>query len=301
MSSSLLVPCLWFDDQAELAADFYARTFPGGRAHVSSVFPDSSENPSEKEAGTVMTVDFEIAGQRFVALNGGPKFKPNPSVSFFVDVLAPEEASRLFAALAEGGEVRMPIDAYPWSDRYGWVQDRFGISWQVNTTRMRADATAIAPCLLFTNEQRGRAEEAMTLYTSVLPDSRIDSLRRYPEGQDAAGLVMHARFTLAGLPMAATDSHIPHGFAFNEALSFQVLCADQAEVDRYWERLSEGGAPGPCGWLKDRFGLSWQVIPRDLPRWFGSDDAAARRRVFRAMMHMGKLDVATMQRAFEGA
>ena len=301
MSTSPIVPCIWFDDQAEAAADFYTRAFPRGRVLSSSRYPESTDNPGHKPPGSVLTVEFEIAGQRFCALNGGPEFTPTPSVSFFVDVLAAEEADKLFALLAEGGKVLMPIDTYPWSDRYGWVQDRFGVSWQVNTTSAQAEATAIAPCLMFSDEQRGRAEEAMKLFTAIFPDSRVDMLQRYPEGQPAAGLVVHARFTLSGQPMAATDSPIDHGFAFNEALSFQVMCADQVEVDRYWERLSEGGSQGPCGWLKDRFGLSWQIVPTQMQGWLTAKDTAARERAFAAMMTMGKIDIARIEAAAQAA
>jgi len=126
-----IVPCLWFDDQAESAAAFYVATFPGGRVTGISHFPESFDAPGGLRRGSVLTVEFEIAGQRFTALNGGPMFTLYPSISFFVFVDTPAEADRLFSALADGGTALMPIDRYPWSERYGWVQDRFGVSWQV--------------------------------------------------------------------------------------------------------------------------------------------------------------------------
>jgi predicted 3-demethylubiquinone-9 3-methyltransferase (glyoxalase superfamily) len=126
-----IVPCLWFDDQAEEAARFYTATFPDGRITAVSRYPESVDNPGRKPRGSVLTVEVEVAGQRFTALNGGPRFVINPSVSFFVHVATPDEATRLFSALAEDGKVLMPIDAYPWSPRYGWLKDRFGLSWQV--------------------------------------------------------------------------------------------------------------------------------------------------------------------------
>lgn len=134
-AGSKIIPCIWVDDQAEKVAAFYVRTFPAGRIVATSRYPESRDNPSGRPRGSVLTVEFEVAGQRFTALNGGPIFVLNPSISFFVHVDEPAEADHLFAALADGGEVLMPLDSYPWSDRYGWVKDPFGVSWQVITGR----------------------------------------------------------------------------------------------------------------------------------------------------------------------
>jgi predicted 3-demethylubiquinone-9 3-methyltransferase (glyoxalase superfamily) len=295
-----IVPCLWFDDQAQEAASFYTRTLPTGRVTAVSRYPESFDNPAGKSRGSVMTVEFEVAGQPFTALNGGPLFTLNPSVSFFAHVATSEEATRLFGALAEGGKVLMPIDAYPWSERYGWAQDRFGVSWQVMAGRPAPGGATIVPCLMFTGAQAGRAAEAMRTYTRAFPDGRIQDVAHYEAGEGPTGSIKHGRFSLAGQDMVAMDSHYPHGFAFNEAASLQVMCEDQAEVDRYWTTLSDGGEEGPCGWLKDRFGLSWQVVPRGITEWMASPDGAARDRAFKAMLGMGKLDVAVLQAAFAG-
>ncbi|HSR69790.1 MAG TPA: VOC family protein [Acidobacteriota bacterium] len=301
MSDEKIVPCLWFDDQAEEAAGFYAQTFPDSRIGVMSYFPESADNPSDKPPGSVLTVEFELAGQRFTALNGGPQFTINPSISFFVFNQTAEGTDRLYAALAQGGEELMPLGEYPWSQRYGWVKDRFGVSWQVMTGHRRPGGSAIAPCFMFAGAQQGRAEEAIQTYTEIFPQSKVDSLARYTAEEGTEGTIKHGRFILAGQDMVAMDSHIDHGFAFNEALSLQVMCRDQAEVDRYWAALSEDGEEGPCGWLKDRFGVSWQVVPEEALQWLTSDDAQARDRAFQAMLPMKKLDVATLRAAFEGA
>lgn len=300
MSKRTLVPCLWFDDQAEAAADFYTRTFPSDRVIAVSRYPESSDNPSGKPRGSVLTVEFEVADLRFTALNGGPLFKLNPSISFFAHVDSAEQADRLFEALAEGGTVLMPLDAYPWSERYGWVQDRFGVSWQVIAGRRPKSGALIAPCLMFSGAQHGKAEQAIQTYTRIFPDSRVETLERYAAGEGPEGTIKHGRFVLAGQDMVAMDSHIEHAFGFNEALSLQVMCKDQAEIDRYWEALSEGGEKGPCGWLKDRFGVSWQVVPAGIAEWLTSPDTAARDRAFQALMGMTKPDVAGLQAAFRG-
>jgi predicted 3-demethylubiquinone-9 3-methyltransferase (glyoxalase superfamily) len=297
-----IVPCIWFDDQAEQAAAFYAKSFDSGRGRVTAVshYPENSDNPSGKPRGSVLTVEFEVAGQRFTAFNGGPQFVLNPSISFFVGVDSAGEADKLFAALADGGEALMPIGTYPWSERYGWVKDRFGVSWQIMAGRRPGDPT-IFPCLMFTGTQAAKAEEAMRLYTSVFPNGRIDAIERYVAGEGPEGSIKHGRFVVDGQLMVAMDSHIEHGTTFNEALSLQIMCKDQPEVDRYWEALSEGGEKGPCGWLKDPFGVSWQVVPTNITKWFTTEDVAARDRAFAEMMKMKKIDIATLERAFAGA
>lgn len=298
---SKITPCIWFDDQAEQAAAFYLRTFPEGRITTASRYPQSSDNPSGRPRGSVLTVEFEVAGQRFTALNGGPLFVLNPSISFFVHVDTPGDADRLFAPLVEGGEALIPLDAYPWSERYGWVKDRFGVSWQVIAGRRPHGGATIVPCLMFAGAQHGRAEEAMRAYTGIFPGGRIDGVERYAAGEGPQGTVKHGRFVLDGQEMVAMDSHVAHGFTFNEALSLQVMCDDQDELDRYWAALAEGGEHGPCGWLKDRFGLSWQVLPTAIARWMSGKDPAARDRAFQAMLQMSKLDIAALQRAYDGA
>jgi predicted 3-demethylubiquinone-9 3-methyltransferase (glyoxalase superfamily) len=194
----------------------------------------------------------------------------------------------------------MPLDRYPWSDRYGWVEDRFGVSWQVIAGERPPGAATIVPCSMFTGPQHGRAEQAMQAYIRIFPDSRIESIERYAADEGPEGTVKHGRFVVAGQEMIAMDSHLDHGFTFNEAISLQVMCKDQREVDRYWTALSEGGEQGPCGWLKDRFGLSWQVVPIGIADWLASKDVAARDRAFAAVMGMKKLDIAAIQAAFHG-
>lgn len=299
---SAITPCIWLDDAAEAAAAFYIEAFGRGRVVATSRYPESGKNPSGKPPGSVLTVEFEVAGQRFTVLNGGPLFVLNPTVSFFVNLKSVEEVERLYAALAEGGKALMPLGTYPWSERYGWIADRYGVSWQVMLSAT-PDVATIVPCLMFAGANHRRAEEAIRFYTGVFPGSRIDAIERYgagEAGEGGEGTVKHGRFVLGDQWMVAMDAHGPHEVVFNEALSLQVMCKDQAEVDRYWEALSDGGAKSMCGWLKDRFGLSWQVVPESISDWMATKDAAARDRAFAAMLTMKKLDIATLERAFKG-
>lgn len=300
MKGPRIIPCLWFDDQAEPAAASYARIFGDARVVATSRYPESGENPSGRPPGSVLTVEVELEGQRFTLLNGGPIFSINPSISFFVHVDTPADADRVYGALLEGGEALMPIDNYPWSERYGWVKDRFGVSWQVMAGRRPPGAARIVPCLMFVGKQHRRAEEAIQLLTGIFPGGKIEAIERYAAGEGPEDCVKHGRFVLDGQTMVAMDSHGDHRFTFNEGVSLQVMCDGQAEVDRYWDALSEGGEPGQCGWLKDRFGISWQVVPSDFTAWLLSKDTRAWDRAFAVLLEMKKLDVEALRRAFRG-
>ena len=158
--------------------------------------------------------------------------------------------------------------------------------------------TSITPFLWFD----GTAEEAATFYCAVFPDSRIDRIDRSPADNPSTkeGEVLTVAFTLAGRPFVGLNGG--PDFRFTEAVSFSIDCKDQAEVDRYWEILTaNGGEPSQCGWLKDRFGLSWQVVPRRMNELYSSPDRDGARRAFEAMLTMQKLDVAKLEAAFEGA
>ena len=301
MTSPILAPCLWLDAEAETAAAFYLDTFGSGRIIARTLFPSSLDNPVGKPKGSVMSVEFEVCDLRLTTVNGGDRFTINPSISLMVHVASPDEATRLFTALSSGGETLMPLDAYPWSPRYGWAADRFGVSWQVMTVAEGGATPTIAPALMFCNDQFGDALPAMEHWCSIFPDARIVDIERFGPGEPAPDAVKQGSFMLAGRRFVAMDSPGKHAFGFNEAVSLQVLCAGQEDVDRYWRELCRDGAPSQSGWLKDRFGVSWQVVPEQWLAWLGTDsDEAARERVFKAMTPMTKIDVAALERAFAG-
>jgi predicted 3-demethylubiquinone-9 3-methyltransferase (glyoxalase superfamily) len=155
----------------------------------------------------------------------------------------------------------------------------------------------ITPCLWFNHD----AEEAASFYVSLLPDSRIDNVVRSPADNPSMkeGGVLVVDFTLAGRKYTGLNGG--PAFPFTEAVSFMIHCKDQAEVDRLWESLlADGGKPSECGWLKDRFGLSWQVVPEEMLEMLASEDRAAARRAMEAMMTMSKLELPVLRKAFEG-
>ncbi len=301
MAADRIVPCIWLDDQAEAAASFYVAAFGEGRVEAVAHFPRSGENPANKPPGSVLTVDFTVAGQRFTLLNGGPNSRPNPSVSFHVHLPDAASVDALYAALGAGGVDLMPLDAYPWSPRFVWLQDRFGVSWQLMA---RADATrpTVVPALMFAGLHHGRAREAIAAYAAALPGSRVLHVEDFGEGEGGeVGTVKQAVLELLGQPVVAMDGGAGHAFGFDEGVSLQVTCADQAEVDRVATALAaDGGEEGPCGWVRDRFGLWWQVVPEAVAGWMASDDEAARDRVFHALVPMRRLDVAALERAYRG-
>lgn len=297
--SQLFSNGLWFDRNAEEAVGFYCSLFPGSEVLTTMYHTGEGREIHGGEPGTVLAINFRINGAVFQAINGGPVFQKNPSISFLVVCTDTAEADRYWNALSEGGEVLMAIDKYDWSERYGWLNDKYGVSWQIYTGNGDGLSQKISPSLLFTGEQFGRAEEAIRFYTSIFPEPEIEGILKYPDGMPDAGKVMHSQFKLAGQVFMAADSGLEHRFQFNEGVSLIVNCQDQQEIDRYWDQLlAGGGVVSECGWLKDKFGVSWQVVPVQLDQMLADPDEQRRSRVMRAMLKMKKLDLAQLRDAF---
>ncbi|AXK72119.1 VOC family protein [Lysobacter sp. TY2-98] len=297
-----ITPHLWFDTQAREAASFYCSVFPNSRIdHVTTLH----DTPS----GDCDLVSFTLAGQPFMAISAGPLFTFNPSVSFIVnfdpsqDPQAREHLDAAWSKLIDGGKALMPLDAYPFSPHYGWVEDRYGLSWQLILSNPQGEARpAIVPALLFTGDVVGRAKEASAFYRSVFEGSRDGRRVPYPAGMapDREGTTMYSDFRVGPTWFAAMDSAHPHGFQFNEAVSFLVQCRDQAELDRHWLALSAVPQAEQCGWCKDRFGLSWQISSTRMQDLMTSGDQGVIDRVVRAFMPMKKIDIATLEAAAKG-
>jgi len=294
-----ITPTLWFDSEADAAAAFYVSVFDDGAIGVTSHYDAPAAQVSGQPEGSVLTVEFELEGQPFIALNGGPQFTFTPAISFMVNCPTTAEVDDLWAALSEDGETLMPLDAYPFSERYGWTTDRYGVSWQLQYAP-DVETREIVPSLLFVGDQCGHAEDAIEHYTSVFEDAERGETARYGPGQepDAEGTIMYGDFTLRGQRFVAMDSAHEHDFAFTEAISFVVYCEDQAEVDHFWTAFTaDGGAAVECGWLTDRFGVSWQIVPTRLTELLQDEDAEKASRVTGAMLSMQKLDIAALEAA----
>ncbi len=288
---------LWFDKEAREAAEFYTATFPAADSKVKYTVT-LHDTPS----GTADVVTIDLFGQEFTLLSAGPLFKFTPAVSFLVICPTKDEVDAYWERLAENGRPLMELGAYPFSERYGWVQDRYGLSWQVMLAGERRIRQRITPTLLFVGPQCGKAEEAIRFYASVFPGSRVGDIDRYGRGEepDREGTVKHASFTLAGQDFAAMDSAREHGFTFNEAISFMVHCDTQEEIDHYWDKLSADPQAEACGWLKDRYSLSWQIVPTEMDKMLKDPDPEKLARVTEAFLKMKKFDLAALRQAYEG-
>jgi predicted 3-demethylubiquinone-9 3-methyltransferase (glyoxalase superfamily) len=275
-----IYPCLWFDGQAKAAADFYCATFSNSKITV--------ESP--------MVVKFEIEGFPLMGLNGGPMFKINPSISFFVTCTTDEEIERVWKKLSEGGKIMMALNEYPWSKKYGWVADKFGMTWQLMLGDLPEGAQKITPSFLFVEKQYGRGEEAMKHYTSIFPNSRIIFIDLYKEGEpQPAGKLKFGQFSIHDFKLIAMDGPGPHEYQFNEGVSLTVECDTQQEIDNYWNKLTEGGSESQCGWLKDKFGVSWQIVPTILGKLMS--DPTKGKRVMTELLKMKKLDLGVLVNA----
>lgn len=198
----------------------------------------------------------------------------------------------------------MPLDEYPFSKRYGWAEDKYGLSWQFILTDPEGDERPpIVPTLLYVSDECERAEEATDFYLSVFKDSKRGALARYPAGMEPnrEGAVMFTDFRLENQWFAAMDgSTRMHDFAFNEAVSLMVYCEDQEEIDYYWEKLSAVPESEQCGWLKDKYGVSWQIVPAAMDEMMAKGTPEQMERVTLAFLKMKKFDLAELQRAYKG-
>lgn len=294
-----IIPNFWFDHNAEEAVNFYVSVFEDSKIISQMNYPKTEAEglaDFQKDlAGKVLTLNFEISGYEFIAINADTTFKPNPSISFFYTCYSKEESDELWKKLSDGGKTLMELDEYPFSKYYGWVQDKYGYSWQLMLNNPAGDKRPrIVPSLMFTKDKDGKAEEAMKFYTSIFKDSEISkNLNKYPAamGSDRAGKIMYADFRLFDDWIAVMDGGQAHDFKFSPAISLMVTCKDQAEIDYYWKKLSANPKFEQCGWLEDKYGVSWQIAPAHIEKLLKKPGA------FKRMMNMKKLDIAMLQEA----
>lgn len=295
-----IIPHLWFDKQAKEAAEFYTSVFSNSKVTNTTTLRNT---PS----GDCDVVSFDILGYSFMAISAGPLFKFTPAISFMVnfdpaqDVDAKKNIDEVWNKLIEGGKALMSLDKYPFSERYGWVQDKYGLSWQLILTDPKGEKRpAIIPSLLFVGDVCGKTQEATDFYISVFKNSSRGTIARYPAGMDPdkEGTVMFTDFQLEGQWFAAMDSAREHGYTFNEAISLLVNCDTQEEIDYYWEKLSSDPKAEQCGWLKDKYGVSWQVSPTDMNAMMEQGTPEQIDRVTQAFLSMKKFDIAKLKEAY---
>jgi predicted 3-demethylubiquinone-9 3-methyltransferase (glyoxalase superfamily) len=296
-----LIPHLWFNTEAKEASEFYVSLFPNSKITSHATLHNT---PS----GDCDIMSFDLAGQPFMAISAGPLFKFNPSISFFVNFdpstnkKAKEDLGTLWKKLSDGGKALMVLDSYPFSEYYGWVQDKYGVSWQLILSKPEGEPRPfIVPSLMYTGSVAGKAEEATDFYLSVFSpkgDSRRGTLAKYPEGPDK-GTVMYTDFMLSSQWLAAMDSAHMHQFVFNEAISLVVPCETQEEIDYYWEKLSADPKAEQCGWCKDKYGVSWQIWPTIAGEMMKSGTTEQIDRVTQAFLPMKKFDIEELKKAYQ--
>ncbi len=287
-----IVPHLWYDKEAKEAALFYIGLFDGSKVLNTTVLENTPSGDAEM-------LSFELAGQQFMAISAGPYFKFNPSISLMVACYSVEEVNTKWKALIDGGTELMPLGEYPFSKWYGWVQDRYGLSWQLMLTDNGEAARKITPNFLFSKDACGKAEEAVKYYTEVFEDSAIGLISRYGEGEAASpkAKVNYAAFKLGGMDFSAMDNGFDVDFTFNEAFSLVVNCKDQKEIDYFWDKLSAVPEAEQCGWVQDKFGVSWQIVPEDMDAVLFNGSKEEIRRVTEAFLKMKKFDLEALERA----
>lgn len=294
-----ITPFLWFsDNNSEEAMKFYTSVFENsGITHVDYYPTGYSEGPLAGMEGKVINGVFELAGQQFMCLDGGPGvFNFNPSTGFFLGFETAEEVEEYYNKLVEGGTVMMELAKYPFSEKFAWIADKYGVSWQLNVGKR---PKLISNAIMLVGDKVGKAEEAINYYVSIFKNSSIDMISRYEEGDDK-GKVNYSAFNLDGEQFTLMESSADHKFEVGGAISFYVSCADQTEVDYFWEKLSHTPEVEQCGWVKDRFGIAWQIVPKALEETVGGKDPAGAKRAMDAMMQMKKLDVQKLWDAYNG-
>ncbi|MCT4317910.1 VOC family protein [Elizabethkingia anophelis] len=278
-----IFPCLWCNGDAKESAEFYCQVF-GGKITVD----------------TPVVINIELFGQKLMLLNAGPQFEKNPSISFLINCASEEDVQHYWDQLSEGGMVLMELDSYPWSKKYGWIKDKYGTTWQLYFGEMQEQR--LVPTLMFMHRNNGKAMEAMEFYTSTFPESKIEGVLKYKDGSENGEdpeNVQHAQFVINNYMLSCMDSSLDHKFDFNEGISLVIMTNDQKETDHLWNTLiSGGGRESMCGWLKDQYGVSWQIVPKKLIELMNDTDPAKSQKVVQAMLKMQKIIIAHLEEAY---
>jgi predicted 3-demethylubiquinone-9 3-methyltransferase (glyoxalase superfamily) len=279
--SHIISTCIWFDGKAKEAASFYKDVF--GEVEIIS-----DKNP--------FTVIYNLFGRRFMHLNAGPGYVINPSISFFIGATSEEEINSIWEKLIVDGKILMPLNTYPWSKKYGWCADKYGVNWQLMLGH--ESSCKVMPNLLFCGKNNGKAAEAIEFYSSIFKESKTIQISRYEKGEaDTEGNIKYAQFELNHLPFGAMDSSAAHEFTFNEGVSFTITVDTQEEIDYYWNHLVENGSPGRCGWLKDKYGVSWQIVHSILGKYMTNPETAPKATY--AFLQMSKFIIADLEKPVE--
>ncbi len=282
-----IFPCLWFNGDGKEAADFYCEIFNG-----------------KITADTPVVLNIKLFGQKLMFLNAGPQFEKHASISFTILCESEDEVQQYWNNLIKNGIILMDLAEYPWSKKYGWVRDQFGVTWQIYLGESKGDQRII-PTLMFIHQNNGQAKKAIEFYTSIFPNSKVGGILKYGEGvgnenHEISENIQHADFEIDHYTMFCMDNSHDHQFDFNEGISMVVMTDDQIQTDHLWNSLLlDGGRESMCGWLKDQFGVSWQIVPKRLLELMNDFDQPQKaQKVVEAMMGMQKIVIADLEHAY---
>ncbi|QES90849.1 VOC family protein [Rhizosphaericola mali] len=255
-----LYTCLWANGKADEMIEYYSHVFP----NVTLL------------SNTSIVSNIEINGFKLMLLNAVSQFEINPSISFLYNCSSENEVVEIWEKLKPNSKVLMDLGKYPWAEQYGWIQDAFGVNWQLIYIADNKNWGKILPSLMFTGINNGKLADAILFYQTIFgTDNAHNIVAKYGENDpDTTGNIKYAEFDLIYYPMVAMENSGSHDFQFNEGVSLVVECNTQTEIDHFWFGLSDGGSLGQCGWLKDRYGISWQIVPKILGEIMEDKDLA---------------------------
>lgn len=278
-----ITPFLWFDKEAREAAEFYCSIFQ--KSKIKNI-----DHLQDTPSGTVEIITLELLGKEYSFMSGGPFHKFNPSISYIFNTNTSESAEQTWNKLVQGATILMEFGTYPFAEKFGWLMDKFGFTWQIRYTSTIMDQS-INPNLMFVGKVCGKAEEALNFYTSIFKNSSKGEITRFDEidQPDEPGTIKFAEFVLEERSFSIQESAYDHQFFFNESMSFVINCSTQDDVDYYWEKLTADPTAEQCGWLKDKYGVSWQVVPTGLHEVMSDPDKEKVARKTKAFLKMKKI------------
>lgn len=268
-----IYPCLWYNQQAKEAAKFYCSLF----------------NDAEIISENILVSLLGIENQKILLLNAGPEFIANPSASLFINCTSEDEIEMLWKKFTQDGKSLIKLNKYNWAPKYAWVQDKYGMSWQLfyNPNKERKK---VRPSFMFHGSNAGKATEAIQFYTSVFENSGVKEVIHYAEeDKQRTDYIKYADVFINDFDMILFDSTLKHKGQLNESFSLVIECDTQDEIDYYWAELTLKGSEGQCGWIKDQFGISWQIVPKVLHELVSNEEKAPR--VVKKLMGMNKLNI----------
>lgn len=279
--------CLWFNGKVEEAADFYLNLFQETKRNRTLYFVEDAHGTT----GDILTISLTLDNQEFVLLNGGPDFVMTPAISYVINCTDAGHLKRIWEELSKDGEMLMDLDNLPGVGLFGWLNDKYGVSWQL---KVGDGKEKITPCFMFANNLYGKAKDAMETWIQYFHNGSILS-----QSTDNDGNLTIGEFELFGQHFLAMDSAMNHDFTFSMANSFYVYCEDQNEIDNLWDTVTKDGEEYPCGWMMDKFGVPWQTVARDMDDLIDIKEPKKALAVTKELYKMKKIDINLLRKVYE--